>query len=157
MLQFFTSLESTSFATWLRESNTIWAYPMVLTLHTGGLALLVGASMALDLRLLGFAPGIPVATLSKSFRVMWFGFWLNLITGLMLFVADASTKGATRLFAFKLGLVAAGVASVFLIERVVFGGDPERTSTTWRARTLAGVSLVIWVAAITAGRFMAYV
>ena len=70
MLQFFTSLESTSFATWLRESNTIWAYPTVLTLHTVGLALLVGASMALDLRLLGFAPRIPVATLSKSFRVM---------------------------------------------------------------------------------------
>ena len=157
MLQFFTSLESSTFATWLRESNTIWAYPMVLTLHTVGLALLVGASMALDLRLLGFAPRIPVATLSKSFRVMWFGFWLNLVSGLMLFAADASTKGTTRLFAFKLVLVAVGVGSVLLIERVVFGGDPERASTTWPARTLAAVSLVVWVAAITAGRFMAYV
>ena len=157
MLQFFTSLEGTSFATWLRESNTIWAYPTVLTLHTVGLALLVGASMALDLRLLGFARRIPVATLSKSFRVMWFGFWLNLITGLMLFAADASTKGTTRLFAFKLGLVAVGVASVLLIERVVFRSDPERASATWPARTLAAVSLLVWVAAITAGRFMAYV
>jgi hypothetical protein len=88
---------------------------------------------------------------------MWFGFWLNLITGLMLFAADASTKGATRLFIFKLGLVAVGVGSVLLIERVVFGGDPERASTTWPARTLAVVSLVVWGAAITAGRFMAYV
>lgn len=156
-MSFLTTLESTSFASWLRESNTIWAYPTVLTLHTVGLALLVGASAALDLRLLGFAPRIPVAALSKSFRVMWFGFWLNLITGLMLFAADASTKGATRLFIFKLGLVAVGVGSVLLIERVVFGGDPERASTTWPARTLAVVSLVVWGAAITAGRFMAYV
>lgn len=157
MLQLFTSLESTSFAIWLRESNTIWAYPTVLTLHTVGLALLVGASMALDLRLLGFAPRIPVAALSKSFRVMWFGFWLNLATGLMLFAADASTKGATRLFAFKLGLVVMGVVSVLLIERVVFRGDPERASTRWPARGLAAASLVVWLAAITAGRFMAYV
>ena len=157
MSQLFTSLESTSFAIWLRESNTIWAYPTVLTLHTVGLALLVGASMALDLRLLGFAQRIPVATLSKSFRVMWFGFWLNLTTGVMLFTADASTKGATRLFAFKLALVTAGVASVLLIERVVFRGDPERASTRWPARALAVTSLVVWIAAITAGRFMAYV
>ncbi len=156
-MSFLTTLESTSFATWLRESNTIWAYPTVLTLHTVGLALLVGASAALDLRLLGFAPRIPVAALSKSFRVMWFGFWLNLITGLMLFAADASTKGATRLFVFKLGLVAVGVASVLLIERVVFGGDPERAEHAWPARALAVVSLVVWGAAITAGRFMAYV
>jgi hypothetical protein len=52
-MSFLTTLESTSFAAWLRESNTIWAYPTVLTLHTVGLALLVGASAALDLRLLG--------------------------------------------------------------------------------------------------------
>ena len=69
-----------------------------------------------DLRLLGFAPRIPVAALSKSFRVMWFGFWLNLITGLMLFAAHHVA-----------------------------------------GETLAVVSLVVWVAAITAGRFMAYV
>jgi hypothetical protein len=88
---------------------------------------------------------------------MWFGFWLNLATGLMLFAADASTKGATRLFAFKLGLVVMGVVSVLLIERVVFRGDPERASTRWPARGLAAASLVVWLAAITAGRFMAYV
>lgn len=157
MLQYFTMLESTSFATWLRESNTIWAYPMVLTLHTVGLALLVGASMALDLRILGFAPRVPMAALSKSFRIMWVGFWVNLTSGLMLFTADASTKGATRLFAFKLGLVAVGVASVLLIERVVFRDDPEGASGRWPARGLAVVSLVVWIAAITAGRFMAYV
>lgn len=157
MLDIFTTIENTAFASWLRESNTIWAYPMILTLHTVGLALLVGASMALDLRILGFAPRVPLAALSKSFRVMWVGFWVNLVSGLMLFAADASTKGATRLFAFKLGLVAVGVASVLLIERMVFRGDPEGASGTWPARGLAVVSLVVWVAAITAGRFMAYV
>ena len=108
-MSFLTTLESTSFATWLRESNTIWAYPTVLTLHTVGLALLVGAS-ALDLAL-GFAPRIPLR-LSKSFRVMWFGFWLNLITGLMLFAADASTKGRhVSSFQARAGGVGVGACS----------------------------------------------
>ena len=47
MTDFFATLENLQFSTWLRESNSIWAYPTMLTLHTIGLALLVGASAAL--------------------------------------------------------------------------------------------------------------
>ena len=53
MTDFLTAVENSAFSTWLRESNSIWAYPTVLTLHTIGLALLVGANAALDLRVLG--------------------------------------------------------------------------------------------------------
>ena len=49
MQDLFLNLEGSSLSTRLRESNTIWAYPMVLTLHTIGLALLVGANTTLDL------------------------------------------------------------------------------------------------------------
>jgi len=54
MQELFATIEGSNVSTWLRESNTIWAYPLVLTLHTVGLALLVGANTTLDLRLLGF-------------------------------------------------------------------------------------------------------
>ena len=50
-MEFLSTLESSGFSTWLRESNSIWGYPMILTLHTVGLALLVGANTVLDLRL----------------------------------------------------------------------------------------------------------
>ena len=43
MTDFFATLENLQFSTWLRESNSIWAYPTMLTLHTIGLALLAGA------------------------------------------------------------------------------------------------------------------
>src|ERR1051325_10959982 len=77
MTEWLSTLEASGFATWLRESNTIWAYPLVLTLHTVGLGLLVGANWLLDLRVLGVWPRIPLVELVGSFRVMWIGFWIN--------------------------------------------------------------------------------
>src|SRR5262245_36440831 len=157
MMETLAALEASAFSSWLRESSTIWAYPSVLTLHTIGLALLVGANWALDLRLLGFARAIPLTMMAGSFRVMWIGFWLNAVSGVMLFAADATTKGATRLFVAKLALVAVGVVLIMVLKRTVYpyGAEPARIGG--RARALAAASLLAWVVAIAAGRLMAYV
>lgn len=96
MIEILAWLEATALSIWLRESSTIWAYPTVLTLHTIGLAVLVGASAALDLRLLGFGSAIPLATFAKAFRVIWIGFWINAVSGVLLFGAEATTKGGPR-------------------------------------------------------------
>jgi hypothetical protein len=156
MMHILTALESTALATWVRESNSLWAYPTVLTLHTVGLGILVGANWALDFRLLGVAPRVPLEPLRQLFPLMWLGFWINAVTGAMLFAADASTRGSTRLFVFKLGLVALAVLVVKLTDRSVFAGaGPARISGG--ARALAATSLVLWTAAILAGRLMAYI
>jgi len=156
-MELLSSLESSGFATWLRESNSIWGYPTILTLHTVGLALLVGANIVLDLRLLGFATRLPLEELSRAFRIMWIGFWLNAVSGTMLFVADATTRGTSRLFIGKLVLVLFGVAVIVAIRRQVFGVAPDRPRIGTAAKWLAATSLVVWIAAITAGRLMAYV
>lgn len=157
MMDLLAALEASAFSTWLRESSTIWAYPAVLTLHTLGLALLVGANWALDLRLLGAADSIPLGALVRSFPIMWVGFWINAISGVLLFAADATTKGTTLLFMSKLVLVAAGVVVIVLTRREVYGDGLEPPAVTGTARVLAVLSIVIWVAAIAAGRFMAYI
>lgn len=156
MMDVLTTLEGSAFSTWLRESSTVWAYPTVLTLHTVGLAVLVGASWALDLRVLGFVEGIPLSALQKTFPAMWIGFWVNAISGVMLFAADATTKGTTTLFLSKLGLIVIGVLTIFLIKRTVYGrGELARIGLS--AKALAVTSLLVWIAAIAAGRWMAYV
>jgi hypothetical protein len=156
MMQWLTALEGTGLAVWVRESNSIWAYPTVLTLHTVGLGILVGANWALDLRLLGVGSRVPLAPLKQLFPIMWFGFWMNAITGLMLFAADATTKGATSLFVFKLGLVALAVVAIQLTKRRVYGGGVDATPVTSATRALAIASLLLWAAAIATGRYMAY-
>ena len=56
-MHFLTWLEQSGFSTWIRESPSVWAYPTVLFMHTLGLGFLVGGSMVLDLRALGFSDG----------------------------------------------------------------------------------------------------
>ena len=141
----------------MRESPSVWAYPTILTLHTLGLAVLVGANWMVDLRVLGFARALPLSVLSRAFPIMWAGFWVNFVTGLMLFAADASTKGSTRLFVFKLALIACAVVAAMAMKRFVYvGGRPVQRIPS-SAKALALVSIVLWLCAITAGRMMAYV
>jgi hypothetical protein len=148
-------LEATAFATWVRESGSLWAYPLILTLHTIGLSLLVGANAALDLRLLGFARRIPLLPLVRLFRVMWLGFVINALSGIMLFVADATVKGTQTIFFVKLGFVVLGVINMVALRRIV-AADAAAGFISPGAKVLAGTSLVIWTGAITTGRFMAY-
>ena len=155
-MDFLASLEASGFGTWLRESGSIWAYPAVLTMHTLGMGVLVGASTVLDLRLLGCAPTIPIDSLDKLFPIMWAGFWLNAITGVALFVADATTKGTTTVFMAKLGIIVLSVIVLFDIKRRVYGREGSTVVTPW-ARALAAASLALWFAAIATGRYMAYV
>ena len=153
MTAFLTTIENSGLSTWLRESNSIWAYPTVLTLHTIGLALLVGANAALDLRVLGFGKAIAVSDLRPLFRWMWLGFWVNALSGAVLLAADATTKVAAPMFIIKLGLVATGVALIAVQRREVFA---PAAAVTPGARALAATSLTVWFVAIAAGRLMAY-
>jgi hypothetical protein len=156
MIDFFTWLEGSAFSTWVREAPTIWAFSTILTLHTFGMGVLVGASALLDLRLLGIGRTMPLAPLQSLYRIMWAGFWLNLVTGSMLFAADATSRGTQWLFFVKMLFVATGVATMVLIRRQVYGTQTEPV-VNGSTRTLAAVSLVAWVVAITAGRLLAYV
>ena len=151
------SLDQSAFSTWLLSSNSIWAYPTVLTLHTFGMMVLVGVALTIDLRLLGFGRGIPLSSLQRLFRVMWGAFWLNLVTGTMLFIADASKRGTQPLFLIKLMLVASGIATIVLIRRRVFDAAAEPLVISAAVKRLAVTSLLVWCGAVTAGRLLAYV
>jgi hypothetical protein len=89
--------------------------------------------------------------------MMWVGFWLNAVTGSVLFAVDASALGTSLLFFVKLLFVALSVATVVLIKRRVFGEGADPDIVPPAARLLAAASLVGWIAAITAGRLLAYV
>jgi len=156
MMDMLSALENSRFSEWLLGSPSLWAYPTVLTLHTLGLGVLVGANWVLDLRLLGVAPGVPLQAMEKLFRWMWIGFWINAVSGVMLFAGEATTKGTTWLFMVKLALVAVGVVIIVFTRRSVYGRGVETPKVDGLARALAIASLIVWIAAIAAGRYMAY-
>lgn len=151
------ALEGSAFSKWLLGSNSIWAYPTVLTLHTFGMMVLVGANAMVDIRLLGFGRGIPLGSMRTLFRVVWAGVILNAVTGSMLFVADATKRGTSTIFMVKLLLIVVGVATIVMIRRDVYDNGAEPVTVSGTAKLLAISSLLAWSAAITAGRLLAYV
>jgi hypothetical protein len=157
-MEFLDWLQNTGLATWISQSDSIWVYPGVLTAHTIGLGLLVGVSAAIDLRLLGCAPDVPLAPLERFFPIMWVGFWINAFSGCALFAAAATTMGVNRIFYVKLALVFTGVVLIRRIRRTVFRDratvDTNRVSP--EGMLLAAASLVVWTCAIVAGRLTAY-
>jgi hypothetical protein len=155
-MAFLTWLESSGFSTWVREGESIWAFPTILTLHTFGMGLLVGSSVIVDLRLLGIGRRLALDPFRSLFFVMWGGFWLNLVTGSMLFAADATERGTSLFFLAKLIFVAIGVFVMVRIKRSVFDAPPG-AARAMSPRLLAWVSIAAWAAATTTGRLLAYV
>jgi hypothetical protein len=153
---FMHALQNSAFSAWVVGSESIWAYPMILTMHTVGLGIVVGAAVIVDLRLLGVGPGIPLEEVKRVFPIFWLGFFINLVSGLMLFVSEAEDKATQPVFLIKLLLVAIGVIVTARIRRRLFGvGSPPMRAAS-SGRTLALTSLVVWGGAIVAGRLMAY-
>jgi hypothetical protein len=156
-MEILASLEHSAFSVWVKESGSIFAYPGILFMHTIGLGLLVGANTAINLRILGVARRMSLAPMESFLPVMWLGFWINAVSGSILFVADATTKLANPAFAVKMGCIALAVVNIFLIRRYVFR-DPglDRGPVPAIGKVLAVTSLLLWTGAITAGRLMAY-
>ena len=158
MTNFTIWLEGSALAVWTRESPSIWAYPTVLTLHTVGLGVLVGANAVIDFRLLGFAPRLPIPSLAPLYRFMWAGFGINAVTGVLLFAINATTKSRQPVFYIKLLLIALALGVSATIRRTV-ERDPaldDAAPDAPRGRPMAALSLLLWAGVVTAGRLMAY-
>jgi hypothetical protein len=153
----FAWIESTAFSTWLRESPSLWVFPFVLILHTVGLAFLVGANVAIDVRILGVARGVPLRSLERYHAVMWLGFWVNAASGLLLLTAYPTKSLTNPLFYAKLIFIGVALAIAGAIRRRLPDvATPVLTAMPPELRQLALASLVLWAASITSGRFLAY-
>ena len=156
-MDFLVYLEQSNFSIWVRESGSLLAFPGILLLHTCGMAVLVGIVVAIDLRILGFAPALPLAPIANLLPLLWVAFWVNAATGTILLVADAATRMTNPDFFIKLGCIFLAVIVQRRIQRLVFRAPAITSGTPPQAKMLAVASLVFWLGAITAGRLLAYV
>ena len=153
MMGWLQSLESSSWSIWLKESPSIWGYPTLLFFHTLGIAFSAGPSVAIDLRILGFARRLPLPPLDAFFKVIWIAFAVNAASGAVLFASDATAKLTNPAFIVKMTCVLLAIVITVMIRRRVFGDSQNNAGTS---RYLAVASIICWFGAITAGRFIAY-
>jgi hypothetical protein len=158
MMDLLRSLEQSGFSTWVRESPSVLAFPTVLLLHTIGMGLVVGINAGIDLRILGFAPALPLAPLERFFPILWIGFWINAVTGVVLVVQDATTKLTNPDFYLKMIFIALAVINLQMLRKRVFR-DPhlDKAPLATNIKILAVTSLILWLGAITSGRLLAYI
>jgi hypothetical protein len=150
------ALQQSAFSTWVQET----AYPVVITAHSVGLATLVGLLVIIDLRVIGFGKGMPLPALRKLMTVVWTGFFVNFISGIMLFSIDAKKDFYSTLFRIKILSIVLGLLFGWLITRSVLARDSEYSAVDARApgtaRAFAAASLMCWAIAIISGRLLAY-
>lgn len=148
-------LEAASVSQWARGSG--WVYPVANSFHLLGLVMLVGGIGVVDLRIAGLWRGLPVAPLSRALTpIALAGLAILAVSGTVLFAADAAALARSATFHRKLVLIALalGNALVFRLawqRRVEAGG-----SVPWLARVMAALSLLLWLAVGTLGRWIAY-
>ena len=143
-------IENTSLALWVGTS--LWAYPVLLSAHITGLAVIVGIIAMRDFHLLGFINGVTEANFLELKKLAYCGFLINGISGIMLFASQATYLSTNLPFLVKLFFIGSGMLLASKIYKKI-EKNTGRTST----KILAILSLFSWFGAITAGRLIAYI
>src|SRR4029077_15067019 len=139
---FLRTIEDSGLSTWIRESESPFAFYFVLLFHTFGLALLVGANTVVDLRLLGVEREIPLAPLKRLFGVMWLGFAINAASGALLLIAYPTKALTNPVFYLKLLLIGLAIFVMAKLKSRVFDDSSLNEAVmSARGKTLAKWSL----------------
>lgn len=147
--------------TWLAETVRIsaYGYPVMITLHSLGLAIMVGLSVLLSLRVLGLFTTIPYSSLQKLLKIAWIGFIINFASGGSLFSANATGFIADWVFLVKMSMVIVGAILVGtmqgMIRTALATGDPEG-ATGAGIKAVAGLAIIAWGIAMVFGRLVPY-
>ncbi len=152
------ALQEGSFASAMRDS--IWLYPLVETIHIFGFAILVGAIVMFDLRVLGVSKRISVRLLARHLLPWSLAALLLIVpTGSLMFASDAVALVGNRAFVVKMLLLMLAMTNA-----VAFHLGPYRNAEQWDQDTTAPrgasmhalASILIWAGVITCGRMIAY-
>jgi len=153
-------LEGTGLAARIRESRLL--FPLLESVHVIGLALVFGTIAIVDLRLLG------VASAQRSFRRMasdilrwtWAAFAVTVVTGSLMFMTNAAVYYGNAYFRAKMVLLVLAGVNVLVFEltagRTVHRWDRAPSAPPPVARTIAALSLAIWVGVIVTGRIIGF-
>jgi uncharacterized membrane protein len=152
-------LQSLPWASGVKESS--WQFPVVESIHSLALGVILWPAAILDLRLLGLVMRRrPVSTVASQFLPwVWTGFVAMVLSGAILFAAEAVKCYNSPFFRVKVILLAVAGVNALIFHFTVFRGvdawDKE-TPTPFRAKLAGGCSLAVWVGVVAMGRALAY-
>src|SRR5258705_12548622 len=118
-------LQDLPLSMWIAGSESLLSFPLVLFLHSVGMGMSAGSAFIVAMRLVGVGRPLPVSSLRVFFKIFWGGFFLNLVTGSILFAAHATTTWYIAMYYAKLVLIAAGIVLSVPIRTFVDGSSSD--------------------------------
>jgi hypothetical protein len=149
-------LSDTEYAAWVRES---WGWPLALTFHAFGNAIVVGLIFIIALRLLGLFRTIPYTSLNRLIPVIWVGVVCQVTSGFTLWVTKPDRYLSAGMFEAKVSFVLIGIILTYY-----FQGMLKREAPAWQAAGKVStngvrfvcVTALAWASVLTTGRLTAY-
>jgi hypothetical protein len=158
MHDFANALYTTSISTGIREATGVIATTQ--SIHIIAIAVVVGSALVTELRLAGVlaTDETPQTVVQRYLPWMWAAIALLLATGAILVVAEPNRVLANPLFWIKMALVAFAFCLTLLFRYPIMHAQFRLEHARWAAlaKPLAWVSLLVWIAVIFCGRWIAY-
>lgn len=158
MLEFFQWLQDTWFSTGIRES--LWLFPILYTLHIFGVVILVAATSALDLRMLGLVMRNETVSDTADLLLPWAkaGFAAQLVTGAFLFIAQSAELWHNIAFLLKMITVLLAGLNVLIFHLTAYRNVRQwsKGPTPAGARFSAVFSLMCWFGIVAMSRLIAF-
>lgn len=155
-MSFLAYLEATAFSQWVLIS--MLGFPTLIALHSVGMGVAVGLSLMVALRLNRLLIDFRADLLPRFLSIAVWGFVLNLVTGIALFVSRGQDYITSLIFLLKIMLVAVGALILFWLRhrfsRMTLTSDVLAVDVV--ARSLSLVCAATWVGAVVSGRLIAY-
>ncbi|MEH6717255.1 MAG: hypothetical protein V7704_00110 [Aurantimonas endophytica] len=133
------------------------AYPTISALHVLGIGILVGSIAPVDFRLLGILGPKFDAVMSTLIRMALAGFGLAAASGLLLASVRIGSYAQNPAFLSKLAILAVAGGNAGALRLFAHGSDLAGMVRRGRGSVAAATSLVLWLAAVFAGRWIAFV
>ena len=139
--------------------DVFWMWPFMENLHFFGLSVLFGGLVAIDLRVIGVAPYVPMKAALTLIPYVIIGFAINLITGIFFFTGDPFRYFYNLSFQWKMGfIVLAGVNALWFWfgEHTKLSKLADGQQADFGAKIIATISLMLWIGVIIFGRLIPY-
>jgi hypothetical protein len=133
-------------------------FPTLIALHSVGMAVAVGLSLMVTLHLNQVFTGFNVQLIPRILSIAVWGFILNLITGLALFVSRGPEYIDSYIFLIKMLLVVISAIILFWLRQHLrlIKLTTEVSVTDRTAKIMSLFSTATWFGAVIAGRLIAY-
>jgi hypothetical protein len=151
-------LENSAYAQWML-GESLFGWPLMLTVHAFGTAVVVGFIFIIDLRLIGFFRTIPYSSLNRLFPAIWVAVVFQALSGFSLWMTKPTKYVTDGAFVAKFSFVIIGLIVVWF-----FHNTMKREAAAWEtagkvpphALKYVGATFLVWAAVLIAGRLTAY-